>query len=118
MFEDGSYCEEWSYYNNECQPGEIIYNTVEEPINAPLFTQEDLAAAIDTINNVVNNEWQVKVENFEATYAGDETSASNLEYCKSLNADVTECAVFNSSFHIPEQDVEMAGAFEPNKDME
>jgi len=118
MFEDGSYCEEWSYYNNECQPGEIIYNTVEEPINAPLYTQEDLAAAIDTINNVVNNEWQVKVENFEATYAGDETSASNLEYCQSLNADVTECAVFTSSFHIPEQDVEMAGAFEPNKDME
>lgn len=27
LFEDGSYCEEWSYFNNECQPGEIIYNT-------------------------------------------------------------------------------------------
>jgi len=117
MFEDGSYCEEWSYYNNECQPGEIIYNTVEEPV-AALYTAEDLSAAIDTINNVVSNEWQVKVENFEATYAGDETSASNLEYCQSLNSEVEECAVFTSSFHIPEQDVEMAGAFEPNKDME
>ena len=30
MFEDGSYCEEWSYKNGECQPGEIIYNTVDE----------------------------------------------------------------------------------------
>ena len=29
MFKDGSYCEEWSYYRDECQPGEIIYNTVE-----------------------------------------------------------------------------------------
>jgi hypothetical protein len=32
MFEDGSYCEEWAYYRGECQPGEIIYNTVEEQI--------------------------------------------------------------------------------------
>ena len=30
MFDDGSYCEEWAYNNGECQPGEIIYNTVEE----------------------------------------------------------------------------------------
>ena len=29
LFKDGSYCEEWSYYRDECQPGEIIYNTVE-----------------------------------------------------------------------------------------
>ena len=29
MFEDGSYCEEWAYYRNECQPGEIIYNTTD-----------------------------------------------------------------------------------------
>jgi len=117
MFEDGSYCEEWSYQRWECQPGEIIYNTVEWP-EVALYTEEDIAAAINTINNVVNNEWQVKVENFEATYAGDETSASNLEYCQSLNAEIQECAVFTSSFHIPEQDAEMAGAFEPNKDME
>jgi hypothetical protein len=30
MFEDGSYCEERAYKNGECQPGEIIYNTVED----------------------------------------------------------------------------------------
>jgi hypothetical protein len=117
MFEDGSYCEEWAYKNGECQPGDIFYNTVAE-VEEALYTEEDLAAAIDTINNVINNEWLVKVENFEATYAGDETSASNLEYCQSLNAEVQECAVFTSSFYIPEQDAEMAGAFEPNKDIE
>ena len=64
------------------------------------------------------NEWEVAVENIKLAYAGDETSTNNFEYCKSLNADVTECAVFTSSFHIPEQDVQMAGAFEPNADIE
>ena len=28
MFSDGTYCEEWSYFRDECQPGEIIYNTI------------------------------------------------------------------------------------------
>ena len=35
IFEDGSYCEEWAYYRGECQPWEIIYNTVEEQIWMP-----------------------------------------------------------------------------------
>ena len=35
MFDDGSYCEEWSYNNGECQPGEIMYNSVEELIGMP-----------------------------------------------------------------------------------
>jgi len=56
MFEDGSYCEEWSYYRNECQPGEIIYNTVEdENIDAELpewaktsLTDTELEEVIDT----------------------------------------------------------------------
>ena len=119
LFDDGSYCEEWSYYRGECHAGEIIYNTVDEEVveEAALYTQEDLAAAINIINNVVNSEWTVTVENFEATYAGDEVSRENLSYCQSLNADVTECAVFTSSFHIPEQETEMAGWFEPNTDM-
>ena len=63
------------------------------------------------------NEWDVKVEWVELAYAGDDISTSNLEYCQSLNPEVTECAVFTSSFHIPEQDVQMAGAFEPNTDI-
>jgi hypothetical protein len=35
-------------------------------------------------------------------------STSQLNYCQSLNAEVAECAVFTSSFHIPEQDAQMA----------
>ena len=168
MFDDGSYCEEWAYQRWECQPGEIIYNTVEiwmpnpaavycaeqgwesvinedeewnqywvcrfadwsevdeweyyranNPVEwaSELYSEEDLAAAKTAIENRVN-EWEVAIESLEITYAGDETSTNNLEYCKSLNADVTDCAVFTSSFHIPEQDVQMAGAFEPNADIE
>ena len=163
MFPDGSYCEEWAYQRGECQPGEIMYNTVwianpaavycaeqgwESVINedeewnqywvcrfadwsevdeweyyrannpvSELYSEEDLAAAQAAIESRVN-EWEVAIESLEVTYAGDETSANNLEYCQSLNAEVTECAVFTSSFHIPEQDVQMAGAFEPNADIE
>ena len=54
-FEDGSYCEEWAYYNNECQPGEIMYNTVDENIDTELpegaktsLTNEELEEVIDT----------------------------------------------------------------------
>ena len=120
MFDDGSYCEEWSYFREECQPGEIIYNTVsDEEIaeTSELYSEEDLAAAKDVIINRVN-EREVVVESFEVVYAGDEISTANLDYCKELaNAkweDVDECAVFTSSFYIPEQDTPMAGSFEPN----
>lgn len=123
MFPDGSYCEEWSYFRNECLPGDIMYNTINEeetvePANTSfIYSEEDLAAAQAAIENVVNNEWQVAVEWFKATYAGDEASASEFEYCLNLNPEIAGCAVFTSSFHIPEQDVEMAGAFEPNTDI-
>ena len=30
MFSDGTYCEERSYFRDECQPGEIIYNTISD----------------------------------------------------------------------------------------
>lgn len=30
IFDDGTYCEEWSYYRDECKKGEIVYNTVNE----------------------------------------------------------------------------------------
>ena len=172
MFEDGSYCEEWSYFRNECQPWEIFYNTIEEqpeiwmanPASvycieqgwesiimedeewnqywvcrfadwteideweyfrannltewaSDIYSEEDLAAAEAVILNTVNNEWNVMVESFDLSYAGDEISANNLPYCQSLNPEVVECAVFTSNFYIPEQDVEMAGAFEPNSNI-
>jgi hypothetical protein len=100
---DGTEVEEWEYYRAN--------NPVTE------LSAEDLAAAETAIRNVVENEWEVKVESLEVTYAGDEISNANLEYCQSLNAEATKCAVFTSSFHIPEQDVVMAWAFEPNADI-
>ena len=119
MFDDGSYCEERAYYRDECQPGEIIYNTISDeeiPMTSEVYSEDDLTAAETTIMNKIN-EWDVKVEWVELAYAGDDASASNLEYCQSLNPEITECAVFTSSFHIPDQDVQMAGAFEPNSDI-
>ena len=129
MFSDGSYCEEWAYYRNECKPGEIIYNTVDDGFiddveqktdwngTSEIYSDEDLQAAVDTIMNTVENEWEVKVEMQELFYAWDDAATSNLEYCQSLNPEVTECAVFTTNFHIPEQNVQMAGAFEPNTDI-
>ena len=122
MFADGSYCEEWAYQRWECQPGEIMYNVIPEDVipestDSVIYTDEELSAAKTTIENVIDNEWEVKVEGLNLSYAGDEVSADNLEYCQSLNPEVQECAVFTSSFHIPEQDVQMAGGFEPNTDI-
>lgn len=119
MFPNGSYCEEWSFKNGECQPWEIIYNTIPEDTtsesnisSSELYSEEDLAAAEAAIMNTVNNEWSIKIEMKELSYLWDEKATSELDYCKSLNPEVTECAVFISNFYIPEQDAEMAGAFE------
>jgi putative hemolysin len=130
MFDDGSYCEEWSYQRWECQPGEIMYNNVSDEWfiddveqktdwngSSEIYSNEDLQAAVDTIINTIENEWQVEVEVNEVFYEGDETATANLPYCQSFNPEITECAVFSTNFHIPEQDVEMAWAFEPNTDI-
>lgn len=131
MFDDGSYCEEWAFFDGECKPGEIIYNTVSDwefiddveiktdwNWSSEIYSDEDLQAAVDTIINTVNNEWQVKVEMNEIFYEWDETATSNLEYCKELASskweDVDDCVVFTSNFYIPEQDTVMAGSFEPD----
>ena len=50
----------------------------------------------------------------EIRYLWDEKAAENLSYCQELNAEIEECVVYYSSFYIPEQEAEMAGAFAPD----
>lgn len=124
MFDDGSYCEEWSYQRWECQPGEIMYNTISDDEfiddveqkadwnwTSEIYSDEDLQAAVDKIVNY----FDVKVEMQEITYQWDEESANQLSYCKELNPEVDECVFFKTNFYIPQQDAVMAWAFEPDK---
>ena len=122
MFNDWSYCEEWSYQKWECQPGEIFYNTIDDGFiddveqktdwngSSDVYSQEDLQAAVDKIVNY----FDVTVEFQQIFYQWDEESANQLSYCQELNPEVDECVFFKTNFYIPEQDAEMAGAFEPN----
>ena len=122
MFPDGSYCEEWAFMNWECQPGDIMYNTVDDGYiddveqktdwnwTSEIYSDEDLQSAVDKIVSY----FDVKVEMQEIFYQGDEESANQLDYCKELNPEVDECVFFKTNFFIPEQDAVMAGAFEPN----
>ena len=123
MFDDGSYCEEWSYQRWECQPGEIMYNTISDDEfiddveqkadwnwTSEIYSDEDLQAAVDKIVNY----FDVKVEMQEITYQWDEESANQLSYCKELNPEIDECAFFKTNFYIPQQDAVMAWAFEPD----
>lgn len=131
MFEDGSYCEERSYYRDECQPGELMYNIVPGDVIPEInesennnfavdygmsenYSLDELASAVETIMDTVNNEWGVKVNMKEIKYLWDEKADSELNYCKELNSAIDECVVFSSDFYIPEQDAVMAWAFEPD----
>ncbi len=123
MFDDGSYCEEWSYQRWECQPGEIMYNTISDDEfiddveqkadwnwTSEIYSDEDLQAAVDKIVSY----FDIKVEMQEITYQWDEESANQLSYCKELNPEVDECVFFKTNFYIPQQDAVMAWAFEPD----
>jgi hypothetical protein len=50
----------------------------------------------------------VKVENVNLKYMGDEKANLELKYCQELDSTVEECIVFESDFYIPEQDAQMA----------
>ena len=130
MFEDGSYCEERAYKNGECQPGDIFYNRISGDVikendtnedkyavdywESDNYSLEELSSATKAIINTVKNEWNVKVDMKEIRYLWDEKATENLSYCQELNAEVEECVVYSSSFYIPEQEAEMAGAFAPD----
>lgn len=81
------------------------------------YSQDELQAAVDSIMKTVGNEWTVEVKMQDISYQGDEESASKIDYCKELNEEVDQCVFFKTNFFIPEQDAEMAWAFEPNKTM-
>lgn len=106
---DGTEVDEWEYYRAN--------NT--GAVETSLYSEEDLTAAKAVINNAFENKIAVKVENIKIEYLWDEKATSELNYCKEFEEreglTVDECAVFSSDFYIPEQDVEMAWAFEPNK---
>lgn len=57
LFEDGSYCGDEAYAKGECQPGEIIYNMVEEEMNA-----EEEAVAEEVLPEEVAVEEEVAPE--------------------------------------------------------
>ena len=81
---------------------------------ASLYTEEDLAAAEKVITEEGFGKMTVKVENVKLKYMGDEKANLELKYCQELDATVEECVVFESEFYIPEQDAQMAWAFEPD----
>ncbi len=115
---DGTEVEEWEYYRlNHQDESETTSWNIATWAKAPLYTEEDLRNAEKLVINEGFGNMTVKVENVKITYMWDEKAISELNYCKEFEWDmvVEECAVFESEFFIPEQDVEMAGAFEPNK---
>ena len=107
---DGTEVEEWEYYraNHKEEIEAASWDVVS------LYTEEDLKAAEDVINNEGFGKMTVKVENVKLKYMGDEKSNSELNYCQELDATVEECVVFESEFYIPQQDAQMAWAFEPD----
>lgn len=124
-FSDGSYCEQWAYYNGECQPWTTIdienLQVTPEPIGfevdywtSEIYSQEDMDSAIAAIMNVFNNEREVKCEMHKVYYAWDEKSQQELPNLQ-LRSDVpyTQALVMLSNFHTP-ANPEEAMAFEPD----
>jgi len=116
---DGTEVEEWEYYRANHQDETATTWDVSTWDAAPLYTEEDLKAAEKVINDEGFGKMTVKVENIKLVYMGDEKANEELEYCKTFEEreglTIDECIVYESEFFIPEQNVQMAWAFEPNK---
>lgn len=80
-----------------------VSGTVVDCGESELYGQEDLEAAAEAVLRGFEADFDGCVLH-TLEYAGDDVSAQELEYCRSLDGerDFTECAVFESSFHSPE----------------
>lgn len=83
LFEDGSYCGDEAYAKGECQPGEIIYNTVDEEIIA----EEEVVAEEE---NAIEEEVAEAAEEVEV--AGEEALNEAEEEVAEAEEEVAEVA--------------------------
>ena len=88
MFEDGSYCEEWSYQRWECQPGEIIYNTISDEEVSEEVSEES--------NNEEVSEEEVNNEEISEEANNEEVQSEELSVAKMrISDDLTQEEIEN-----------------------
>ena len=71
MFDDGTYCEEWSYYRNECQKWDTFYNMVNSEWTewdniwmanpAAVFCVEQWGESYSLVDNEWNETWMCRL---------------------------------------------------------
>jgi len=78
-----------------------------------IYSQQDMDSAIDVIEKQFSS-WE-GCELHSISYASDEISKDNVDYCNELRADAgyDECIVFESAFHSPKNG---GGAWTPDEE--
>lgn len=71
IFDDGTYCEEWSYYRNECQKWDTFYNMVNSEWTewdniwmanpAAVFCVEQWGESYSLVDNEWNETWMCRL---------------------------------------------------------
>lgn len=96
-----------------CSCGKSVKNVSVDYGKSEVYSQQDMDKAIEVIKKEFSS-WE-GCELHSITYAGDELSKKNVDYCNQLHKDAgfDECIVFESSFHSPKI---AAGGFEPDQE--